>query len=448
MRFLQLPIGTMLVLILLVPSVNAQLDNQLQRARQLAQQGKHDDAIALLRQLVKVQRHQWLAQQLKLEILKLHQRAGRLEKIKAVIERATAQQPPNAELHWLLAQIYSMMGDRWNALRQFIRAVGIEPTNGCYYAWLGRAYMDLGADYHALSDFELACRFDPRLESVIAPWRATLLAERRAAPEPQEATLYTVKVAKPTPAAPSVERPTKPAPPAQPKGARRPVVRRRFEIDVMPNGAISRIVVNGQICLATLCFRVAKPGWAWPPIFRQVDIPAATVKREQQGGRTIFTAESTSGNYTVQWREVVTQKPREVTVAYQLTPETDIPTESVLIEAWIPLGMALGGQWFILRDGHIEKKPFPEQPPQGPNPVFVTNNNLDTVGWQFRSGAGVVISMKKRPGAFWWLQDDRPYGQAFYEFQFHSGVRNLWRKGQTIELVLSIQPLPTTQGSM
>ncbi|HID06132.1 MAG TPA: tetratricopeptide repeat protein, partial [Armatimonadetes bacterium] len=386
MRFIQLVIAMVLLVTLLAPSADAQLDNQLQRARQLARQGKHDDAIALLRQLVKVQRHLWLAQQLKLEILKLHQQAGRLEKIKAVVERATAQQPSNAENHWLLAQIYLMMGDAWNALRQFICAVGKEPTNGCYYAWLGKAYMDLGADYHALSDFELACRFDPRLESVVAPWRAELLAGRRTAPKAEETTLYTVKVVKPAPTAPSAKRPAKPTSPTQLKGARRPIIKRRFEVDIMPNGAINRIVVNGQICLATLCFRVAQPGWAWPPIFRQVDIPATLVKRERQDGRTIFTGRSTSGNYTVRWREEVTQKPHELIVAYQLTPEVDIPTESVLIEAWIPLGMALGGQWFIVRDGHIEKKPFPEQPPQGPNPVFVTNNNLDTVGWQFRSG--------------------------------------------------------------
>ncbi|MFA4016596.1 MAG: hypothetical protein RUDDFDWM_001706 [Candidatus Fervidibacterota bacterium] len=432
---------------------SAQVEEEtIKEARRLASDGKLNEAVALLNEAVKRQEHIWNAHLLKLETLKLYHNAGKIEERINTMRTALTQRPYDAELLWSLAQAYWLSGDMWNALCYLTRAIGVAPTVGAYYAWLGKAYMELGMQYHAEAAFELALRYDPTLLPVVNQLRRPPVVVKRPEIQPPIQTQEPQKPPEqlpqkpqeqPKPIQPPQQEPTqptqkevKPQPPAQP-----PQPQRIYRAEIAPNGSIARFSVKGQLCFINFGFRVAPPGWGWPPMFRQVDLSAGNVKREEQDGQITITGQATSNGSSIKWAQTITQTDDGVTVSYELTPLDDIKMESVLIEAWIPNPVVAEGQWFTVVGGRMQLKPFPEKPPQGPSPVFFTSNTLEPVGWITKAGVGVLFEIEKVPNAFWWLQDDRTYGLNFFELQIHSGLRNVWRKGQTVEFVLTLKPI-------
>lgn len=433
---------------------NAQVEEQtVEEAKRLASEGKLNEAVALLYEAVKRQEHIWNAHLLKLEALKLYHNAGKIEERINTMRTALSQRPYDAELLWALAQAYWLSGDMWNTLCYLTRAVGVAPTVGAYYAWLGKAYMELGMQYHADAVFELALRYDPTLAPVVNQLRRPPVVVKRPEiqppiqpQEPQKPPEQLPQKPEEQPKPPTQQPPQEEVkPPAQPQQPQQPPQPQRiYRADIAPNGSIARFSVKGQLCFINFGFRVAPPGWGWPPMFRQVDLPADNVKREEQGGQVTFTGQAKSPEGSIQWTQVITQTDDGVTVSYELIPLDDIKMESVLIEAWIPNPVVADGQWFTVAGGQRQPKPFPEKPPQGPSPVFFTSNTLEPVGWVTKAGVGVLFEIEKLPNAFWWLQDDRSYGLNFFELQIHSGVRGVWRKGQTVEFAITLKPLITT----
>ncbi|MCS7253432.1 MAG: hypothetical protein RMK18_03235 [Armatimonadota bacterium] len=436
-----------LILLMALGNLQAQLEKPIEEARQLAADGKLNEAVTLLHEAAKQQEHIWHSHILKLEALKLYQAAGKLNERLKVMLSALSQRPYESELLWMTAQAYWLTGETWEALCYLTRAVGAAPSVGAYYAWLGKAYMELGMEYHADAAFELAVRLDPTLFWVVRELRRSQVKVTQ--PEVKPPTQLPIQPEQPK----LPEQPKQPEPPKQPEQPKQPELpkqptppkppaQRLYQADIAPNGAIVRFSFRGQLCFINFGFRVAPPGWGWPPLFRQVDMQPVDVKREERDGVITIsgTAKSPAGD-SIQWVQTITQTNEALEVTYELTALKDIKVESVLIEAWIPTAsVADPGRWFIIAGGKPDLKPFPEKPPQGPSPVFFTSNTLEPVGWITREGAGVLITMEKQPGAFWWLQDDRLYGIGFFEFQFHCGIRNLWRRGQTATFALTVRP--------
>lgn len=428
--------------------LHAQIEKHIEEANQLAADGKLNEAVALLHAAAKQQEHIWYAHLLKLEALKLYQAAGKLNEYRQSISSALNKRPYDSELLWTMGQAYWLMGDTWNALTYLTRAIGAAPSVGVYYAWLGRAYMELGMEYHADAAFEIALKLDPSLFWVIKELRRPPI--KRVQPEvqppvqpkqPEQPPTQPQQETKPPERPEQPQQPTQPPAQPQPPKPPQPPTQRPYQAELAPSGAIMRFFFKGQLCFINFGFRVAPPGWGWPPLFRQVDMQPTNVKREEKDGVVTFSGVATSAGNSIQWVQTVTQTDEALEVVYELTPLNDIKVESVLIEAWIPAAnVADPGRWFVVTGGKPDLKPFPEKPPQGPSPVFYTNNAIDPAGWITRGGAGVLITMEKQPGAFWWLQDDRLYGMGFFEFQFHCGIRNIWPKGKTATLALTVRP--------
>lgn len=435
-----------LSVLIAISNVHGQIEKHIEEARQLAADGKLDEAVALLRNAANQQEHIWNAHLLKLQILRLYQAAGKLEETAGALIAALRQRPYDAEMLWMIAQANWIMGDMWNAIRYLIRSVGAAPSIGAYYAWLGKAYLELGMTYHAEAVFDIAVRLDPMLFWVVKELSRAPVKEAQPQPpiqqpeqpKPSEKPQPPEQPKPPEKPQPPTQPPGQPKPPEKPQLPVLPTPQRQYQADIAPNGAVARFLFKGQLCFINLGFRVAPPGWGWPPLFRQVDMQPINVKREERDGTITFTGIFTAGDNSVQWVQTITQTDEAMEMTWELTPLNDIKVESVLIEAWIRVTDV--DRWFVVTGGKADLKPFPEKPPQGLNPVFFTNNTLDPVGWVTKGGAAVLIEMEKQPGAFWWFQDDRLYGMGFFELQLHCGIRNIWRKGQTAAFALTIRP--------
>jgi tetratricopeptide (TPR) repeat protein len=89
-----------------------------------------------------------------------------------LLQAATAQDPRNAELYWLLTKNYYELQQYGAAVASAERAVALDPQNSVYHEWLGRAYgekaehsgwtsaISLAKKTH--KEFETAVQLDPK----------------------------------------------------------------------------------------------------------------------------------------------------------------------------------------------------------------------------------------------------------------------------------------------
>jgi len=104
------------------------------------------------------------------EAVKLYDR-GKYQQALQILSQTNASQN-DAEVHFRLGKVYLKLHKRDDAIRELREAVRIDPSNGTYHLWLGRAYGDKASHVSFLfatgwarkvaQEFETAVKLSPR----------------------------------------------------------------------------------------------------------------------------------------------------------------------------------------------------------------------------------------------------------------------------------------------
>ncbi|MGK7928345.1 MAG: tetratricopeptide repeat protein [Spirulina sp.] len=151
---------------------NQQLNDLLRQARELADAGDYDRAIAAYERAANYDRRN---AKIYSGIGYLYSLQGQYREAARAYERALAIERNNPDFQYAYAHCLAQMGDNGNAIRAYERAIQLDPRNAKSYMGLGVVLMREGNHERALQIYEDVARDNPQDGSVYGVMSTALL---------------------------------------------------------------------------------------------------------------------------------------------------------------------------------------------------------------------------------------------------------------------------------
>lgn len=197
-----------------------------------------------------------------------------------------------------------------------------------------------------------------------------------------------------------------------------------------PRGEVTELRLGGVVYFTDAAVSLTKPGWTGT-IVDQRAAPPASVTVSHPAGATVYQATLVGEGARVALREVARVTPDRVSLEYEITPEADLPTEAVVMEATMPCAVHAGVTRYVVGDAAVTRGTCPA----APNPT--THVLFGAVAeWLGLIGPGGTALRVTPTGAPLQFQDNRRFNSPYFMLLVQGGGGKL-AAGKTIRFAVA-----------
>ncbi|NLI00381.1 MAG: DUF5060 domain-containing protein [Chthonomonadales bacterium] len=192
----------------------------------------------------------------------------------------------------------------------------------------------------------------------------------------------------------------------------------RPRFDFGPAGDIRVIADGSAIYFTGFGLRVIKPGWSGTLADQAAADPQGISKHAERGAVT-YTMTLKGDGVSFRLRQTVARTPTSVRIGYMLTPDRDVPVETVMLQGAMPVAPHAGRTRYVVASAAINSARCPATLPE--NRILYGG----PADWMAFSAPGVEALVIEPEGLSLQFQDDRAFNRQEFALLATAGGGNL-----------------------